>query len=131
MLRAVARGVTLEVASAEELDPVAMAGDALRQVLLNLALNAIEATPQGGAVRVTAEATGDAIAISVEDEGPGIPEELRARLFEPFVSTKAQPSGLGLAISRRLVEDAGGTIEATTRDEGGARFVVALPVARA
>lgn len=130
-LRAVARGVTVEVDEAEELAPARIAGDALRQILLNLALNAIEATPSGGCVHIGARAVEGAIEIVVEDEGPGIPDALRARLFEPFVSTKAQPSGLGLAITQRLVEDAGGTIEASSREPRGARFCVTLPLARA
>jgi signal transduction histidine kinase len=130
-LRAVARGVTVEVAGAEAVPPASIAGDALRQVLLNLALNAIEATPGGGVVRIAAGECEAGVEIVVEDEGPGIPDELRARLFDPFVSTKAQPSGLGLAITRRLVEDVGGAIEAESREPRGARFRVTLPLARA
>jgi signal transduction histidine kinase len=129
-LRAVARGVTVAVESAEAIAPAAIAGDALRQVLLNLALNAIEATPRGGSVRIAAREGDDGVEIVVEDEGPGIPDELLTRLFEPFVSTKAQPSGLGLAITQRLVEDVGGAITASSRETGGARFCVTLPLAR-
>jgi signal transduction histidine kinase len=130
-LRAVARGVTVEVEGAESIAPAAIAGDALRQILLNLALNAIEATPRGGYVRLTASECVDGVEILVEDEGPGIPPELEGRLFEPFVSTKTQPSGLGLAITQRLVEDVGGSITASNREAGGARFRVTLPLARA
>jgi signal transduction histidine kinase len=129
-LRAVARGVTVEVESAEAIAPAAIAGDALRQVLLNLALNAIEATPRGGSVRIAAREGEGGVEIVVEDEGPGIPDELLTRLFAPFVSTKAQPSGLGLAITQRLVEDVGGAITASSRETGGARFCVTLPLAR-
>jgi two-component system sensor histidine kinase HydH len=129
-LRAVARGVTVEVESPESIAPAAIAGDALRQILLNLALNAIEATPRGGGVRIAARECADGIEIVVEDEGPGIPNELLTHLFEPFVSTKLQPSGLGLAITRRLVEDVGGAITASSRETGGARFCVTLPLAR-
>jgi signal transduction histidine kinase len=129
-LRAVVRRVRVEVDVAGSLAPARIAGDALRQILLNLALNAIEATPEGGGVRISALERGDAIEIALEDEGPGVPEALRARVFEPFFSTKAQPGGLGLAITRRLVEDAGGTIEVESRTPTGSRFRVTLPAAR-
>jgi signal transduction histidine kinase len=88
-----------------------MSPDALRQVLLNLALNAIEASEPGATVRLLAAPCESGVAIAVEDEGPGVPEPLRARLFEPFFSTKSRAGGLGLAITRRLVEEAGGAIE--------------------
>jgi signal transduction histidine kinase len=109
---------------------VRIAGDSLRQILLNLALNAIEAAPEGGHVRIAAAQQGDGVEIALEDDGPGVPEALRARVFEPFFSTKAKPGGLGLAITRRLVEDAGGSIEVEDRAPTGSRFRVRLPVAR-
>ena len=128
-LRAVDRRIRVEVELAELLAPVRIAGDALRQVLLNLALNAIEATPEGGAIRLTACERGGGIEIACEDEGPGVPEALHVRLFEPFFSTKSQPGGLGLAITRRLVEDAGGRVEVERREPLGSRFRVTLPLA--
>jgi len=129
-LRAVDRGVAIEVDLPPALAPVRIAGDALRQILLNLALNAIEATPEGAAVRIRAAEQGDEIVIEVDDEGPGVPEAVRARLFEPFFSTKSRSGGLGLAITRRLVEDAGGAIEVAGRAPTGTRFRVTLPLAR-
>jgi signal transduction histidine kinase len=129
-LRAVVRGVRVEAELAGSLAPARIAGDALRQILLNLALNAIEATPEGGSVRISARERADAVEIALEDEGAGVPEPLRTRVFEPFFSTKSQPGGLGLAITRRLVEDAGGTIEVQSRAPTGSRFCVRLPVAR-
>lgn len=130
-LRAVARGVRVEVDVAEALTPARIAGDSLRQVLLNLALNAVEATPEGGRVRISAAERDGALELALDDDGPGVPEALRARVFEPFFSTKSRPGGLGLAITRRLVEDAGGAIEVESREPGGARFRVTLPLARA
>jgi signal transduction histidine kinase len=73
---------------------------------------------------------GDRVELALEDDGPGVPEALRARLFEPFFSTKARAGGLGLAITRRLVEDAGGTLELEARAPTGSRFAVRLPLAR-
>jgi signal transduction histidine kinase len=129
-LRAVVRRVRVEVELASPLSPARIAGDALRQILLNLALNAIEAAPEGGQVRIAAAERGGSVEIALEDDGPGVPEVLRARVFEPFFSTKSQPGGLGLAITRRLVEDAGGRIEVQSRAPTGSRFCVTLPIAR-
>jgi signal transduction histidine kinase len=130
-LRAAGRGLTIELCSDEELPPARIAPDALRQVLLNLTLNAIEASERGSCIRLVATASGDTVSIAVEDEGPGIPEPLRARLFEPFFSTKSRPGGLGLAITRKLVEEAGGSIEIEDREPRGTRFRVTLPLAQA
>jgi signal transduction histidine kinase len=130
-LRAAGRGLTIELSFDEDLPPARIAPDALRQVLLNLTLNAIEASERGACVRLVATASEGAVSIAVEDEGPGIPEPLRARLFEPFFSTKSRPGGLGLAITRRLVEEAGGVIEIEDREPRGTRFRVTLPLAQA
>lgn len=126
--RASERGLHLAVELAPALPPPAIGGDALRQVLLNLALNAIESTPIGGDVRLAARALGPALELSVEDRGPGVPPALRRRVFEPWFSTRNErPGGLGLSIARRLVEDAGGTIAIGDRPEGGARVRVRVP----
>jgi signal transduction histidine kinase len=127
--RAAARGVRLEAHAAAGLPAAAIAPDALRQVLLNLAVNAIEATPADGDVRLSARALGRALELRVEDRGPGVPAELRRRIFEPFFSTRRErPGGLGLAISRRIVEEAGGTLVAGARPGGGSCFRVRLPL---
>jgi signal transduction histidine kinase len=126
--RAAERGGRLEIEAGRELPDVRIGSDALRQVVLNLILNAIDATPSGGRVRLRAHASRSHVVIVVEDEGPGIPPELVSRIFEPFVSTKeTQPGGLGLAITRRIVEEANGTIEVAERPEGGSAFTVRLP----
>jgi signal transduction histidine kinase len=130
-LRAAGRNISVEVALAEDVPPARIAPDALRQVLLNLALNAIEASDAGGKVRLLASAGAAGVTIAVEDDGPGVPEALRGRLFEPFFSTKARAGGLGLAITRRLVEEAGGSIALADVTPHGSRFEVTLPLARA
>jgi two-component system, NtrC family, sensor histidine kinase HydH len=123
------RGVRLEV------EPVrfgmAVRGDEerLRQVLLNLALNALEATPTDGQVRFSASTQGDEVEVYVDDSGPGIPAHVQARLFEPFFTTKASGSGLGLSIVHAIVTQHGGTIEVGDGPLGGARFTVRLPAA--
>ena len=99
----------------------------LQQAIVNLVLNAVQATPAGGVVRLAAgaEPTGR-VWFSVEDSGPGIPEEMRARIFEPFFTTKPMGSGLGLPLVHRIVEEHEGTIAIDRAEAGGARFLVRL-----
>jgi signal transduction histidine kinase len=104
----------------------------VQQVLLNLLLNALDALPQGGAVRVEIRPSTPqepAVAVRVRDTGPGIAPRIRERLFEPFVSSKETGLGLGLSISRRLVEAHGGTIFGENAPGGGALFAFTLPAA--
>ena len=100
-------------------------------MVLNLAKNAVEASPSGGRVRVSARCEGDALVIEVADSGPGIAPEALARMFEPFFSLKmnGKGTGLGLVISRDLVEKQGGTILVSNRPKGGALFAVRIPLA--
>ncbi len=132
--RASERGARITVELGPELPAVAIAGDALRQVLLNLALNALEANAPGGDVRLSAlriDAAGAgaaAVELSVEDRGPGVPPALRSRVFEPWFSSDGErPGGLGLAIARNFVEAAHGSIAIEDRPGGGARIRVRIP----
>ncbi len=113
----------------------AVAGDEerLRQVVMNLALNAIDSAGRGGRVRMACRLEApDAreVAIYVDDSGPGVPLELRDRIFEPFFTTKARGSGLGLSIVHSIVSQHRGTITIEDAPDGGARFVLRLPRAR-
>jgi signal transduction histidine kinase len=100
-------------------------------VVLNLVLNALDATPRGGRVRLALRAAGGEAELRVEDEGPGVAPELRERVFEPFFSTKPDaPGGLGLAISRRIAEEAGGALRLEDAPGGGSCFALRLPLAR-
>ena len=114
----------------------------LRQLLLNLVLNAMDAQPQGGAVLISVSAaavddSGDAgssngphtswITLTVADQGPGIPAGAAERIFDPYFSTKDTGLGMGLAICRRIVEDHGGEIGVENSAAGGADFRVRLP----
>lgn len=101
----------------------------LTQVLVNLVRNALHATTPEQRIRVTAAARGDEVVFAVEDDGPGVPAEVRERLFQPFASTKgAAGLGLGLYMARLIVVSHRGRIELVDRP-GGARFEVALPAA--
>jgi signal transduction histidine kinase len=126
--RAADLGVGLELAGADPQLRVALSGDALRQVVLNLVLNALDVTPRGGRVRLRLAGAEDGAELRVEDDGPGIPEALRERVFEAFFSSKPDaPGGLGLAITRRIVEEAGGTVAALAGESAGGCFRVILP----
>ena len=111
-----------------DLPPVMGEETRLQQAFTNLLLNALQATPSGGVVRVEAEAQGAFVKVAIEDTGPGIPEALRRRIFEPFFTTKASGSGLGLPLVHTIVDQHGGTIEIARGPEGGARVVVSLPL---
>ncbi len=102
----------------------------LQQVFMNLLLNAADAMSGGGVItmRTVCDRTQQNLRVEIEDEGPGIAQDLRETLFEPFVSTKAKGVGLGLAVSKRLVEEHGGIISAENRPGRGARFTVVLPL---
>lgn len=111
---------------------VALGPNRLTQVILNLVLNAagaLENTP--GTVRLRAKREGDVAHIEIEDTGPGVPPSMRERIFEPFVTTKevGKGTGLGLSVCRGIVASAKGTISVDPSYEGGARFVVELPIA--
>lgn len=102
-------------------------GARLRQALLNLALNAAEATPGGGEIVLRAARFGGRLHLAVVDDGPGIPAEVRARLGEPFFTTKEKGSGLGLSIVRRVAESHGGRLMVDSRPGGGSTFTLELP----
>jgi signal transduction histidine kinase len=126
-----AAGCTLELYVGSAL-PAALFDEAqLRQALLNLLRNAREAMPGGGPIAVRVAAEGMSVVIDVEDRGGGIPEEIRARVFDPFFSTKGEGTGLGLAITRHIVEAHGGAVTCERREGGGTRFRIALPIAPA
>lgn len=100
----------------------------LKQALLNLLLNAQEAMPDGGVIELAARPEGtDRARIEVRDNGPGIPEDRRGRIFEAYFSTKKAGSGLGLAMARQIVRQHGGDIRAESNSPGGACFVMVLP----
>lgn len=103
--------------------------DRLRQVLVNLLLNAAQALTAGGQIRITLAKQGDYARLLVDDNGPGIADEQKDRVFDPFYSTKekGKGTGLGLAICRKLIEEHGGQIAALDSPLGGARFEISLP----
>lgn len=101
--------------------------DRLCQVLLNLGKNAIQAMPDGGTLKITAAADGKKAIIKVIDNGHGVSREELPRIFEPFFTSKARGSGLGLALCRKIVEDHGGSIEVQSTVGQGTTVVITIP----
>jgi PAS domain S-box-containing protein len=122
--------ITLDTAGAPPVVPIP--GAIVRQTLFNLVQNAVDASPAGGSVAVRAWAEGPMLRLSVSDEGPGVPEELRERVFEPFFSTKSNlrtgGMGIGLSIVRRSIEALGGRVWITADGAAGATFQVEIPL---
>ncbi len=121
--------VQLEVAGA--CAPLHADRTLLTQALLNLALNAVQATANGGTVRLCARsfalAGGDRVVFAIEDRGIGLPAEVRTRLFTPFFTTKANGTGLGLSSCRRIAAELKGALRLYPRGGGGCRALLALP----
>jgi signal transduction histidine kinase len=97
-------------------------------VLLNLLINAIQASPNGGDVVLTARHEGSKVLIQVKDEGCGIRQEVREKIFDPFFTTKESGTGLGLSVAHRIVEQHGGILTAEANPDKGMTFSVALPL---
>ena len=101
--------------------------DYLTQVVLNLVLNAIDATDDQGRIHVAARAEDGWLVLTVEDDGRGISIADRCRLFQPFFTTKAHGTGLGLFVSRQILEDHAGTLSFRSEPGQGSTFIVRLP----
>jgi two-component system NtrC family sensor kinase len=131
LMEPVAKKSRVRLAIAEDAVDVAAMVDPgqIQQVIANLIMNATQAMSEGGRVTLSAGAGETEAFIEVADEGPGVPEEDRERVFEPFYTTKAegQGTGLGLSVSKGIIEAHGGRIELTSAASGGARFKCHLP----
>ena len=118
----------------ENAPPIPLDYDGMHQIALNIVTNAVDAVaPQQGMINVRTQydAAQHAVMLSVTDNGPGVPAEIRERIFQPFYSSKGHGgTGLGLAVARKIVRELGGTIEVLDPPDGGAEFRVQLPAAR-
>ena len=124
-----AQNVQIEIAIPAEIE-APMERSRMERAFVNLIANALEAMPDGGAVRISAELKEGAAVVHVEDNGPGIPPEIRSQLFQPFVSAgKRNGLGLGLALSRQTVLEHGGDMWVESASGRGARFSFRLPAA--
>jgi nitrogen fixation/metabolism regulation signal transduction histidine kinase len=110
--------------------PVRLDATLMRRVLANLTENAVQAAlPARAVIHLGVARTRDRAVLTVADEGPGIPPELRPRVFDPYVTTKETGTGLGLAIAKKIVLQHGGELQVGERPGGGASFTLALPLA--
>ncbi len=123
------KAATLQVDVATDLPRVNAVGGELNQVWANLVDNALDAVGEGGRVTVTAEHDGEAVVVRVVDDGPGIPPEVKGRIFDAFFTTKpvGAGTGLGLDIAQRLVDRHEGSIDVTS-EPGKTEVRVTLPV---
>lgn len=124
-------GVTSRLDIDPDLPEVELDESQLRQAMLNLIRNAREAMPKGGEITVGVARAGGSVEIRVDDTGAGVPEELIASIFDPFFTTKQRGTGLGLAVTREIVEAHHGSIHCERRAEGGTRFRIVLPAVSA
>ncbi|MCK6449063.1 MAG: PAS domain S-box protein [Planctomycetes bacterium] len=99
----------------------------LEEVITNLLRNALEAQPNGGRIEITLERAPRSARVLIDDNGPGIAESVRGTLFQPFVTTKQQGTGLGLPFCKKVIEQHGGSIAAGSSPLGGARFSIEMP----
>ena len=122
-------GITLSVKIEKDEELGGSAVSAVRVALSNLLLNALQATPEGGAITITQKIENSVMVILLQDSGPGVPDELQQRIWEPFFTTKQRGTGLGLAIVRKRMQEAGGTARLASRVNGeGAKFELRVPL---
>jgi two-component system sensor histidine kinase HydH len=120
-------GVAIDVIPPSSAVIASMDPELTQLALWNVLRNAAQASPKGTAVRVLVESRGDLVALIVDDGGPGFPKEKVERILEPFHTTRATGTGIGLAVVRRIVEACRGTIEIGRNPEGGGRFAMVFP----
>jgi signal transduction histidine kinase len=127
------RSIALDVSIQGQPLEVAASAEVANDILSNLVLNALEATSRGGHVHVSLGVQDGHCAVSVEDDGAGIPPALKEKILEPFFTTKARGTGLGLAIVSRRLDEIGGTlkVDSPIEEERGSRFRALLPLAAA
>lgn len=122
------KGVQIRTQFAVSLPEIQLDRNALRQAILNLLVNAREAMPKGGELILRTKKEGNFVELELTDTGEGMSEEVLARCFDVYFSTKRGGTGLGLPTTKRIVEDHGGEIEVQSELGRGTRFVIRLPV---
>jgi signal transduction histidine kinase len=123
-----ARNIRVSTGFSSKLPAIFAVNSQLEQVFLNLFLNSYDAMLEGGELRVTARPVKDMVEILISDTGPGVPEDMRTKIFEPFVSTKQGGTGLGLSVSYGIVSAHGGSLDLVSDRGPGACFRVTLPI---
>ncbi|MBI4468395.1 MAG: HAMP domain-containing protein [Acidobacteria bacterium] len=126
--QATERGINIDIKGADAVPPIQADADRLRICLSNLMINALQAITGHGHLEIGLAREGEFLRIAVSDDGPGIPEADLERVFEPYYSTKETGIGLGLAVTRKIVQDHGGRIRAANVDGHGICFTIMLPI---
>jgi signal transduction histidine kinase len=121
-------GYTVEKHYDHNIPEITADSDMLYQAFLNILINAMQAMPEGGKIRVAIQSTDNTVKIFFEDEGEGIPQDLMGKIWDPFFTTKAKGTGLGLGIVKNIIESHSGSVQIRTRPGAGARVKVELPV---
>ncbi|MGE5486967.1 MAG: ATP-binding protein [bacterium] len=121
-------GVSIRKSAPASLPPVELDPEQMKQVILNLAINAIEAMPRGGTLEFGISRTGAGVELWVRDDGLGIPADDLDRIFDPFFTTKEHGTGLGLSVAHQIVTQHGGEMEARRNPGSGMSFRVVLPL---
>jgi signal transduction histidine kinase len=124
------KDVAFEAVLSEPLPPVEIDKDQIQQCLINLAINAIEATDPGGKIRFTSRPVPEkqVVEITVSDTGGGIPEQALDRIFDPFFTSKESGTGLGLAITHGIIEQHDGSLDVESKEGEGTTFRIQLPL---
>lgn len=131
-MRLLELGCTLQGIKVElDLDrstPLGVGGmEQVRQCLINLVKNSMEAMPDGGSINISTGISDDYVWLEVRDDGPGIPNEMRAHVFDPFYSSKVNGNGLGLPLVKKIMEEFGGDVELASREGNGTSVALLLP----
>jgi len=121
--------VLIEREAAPDALPVRIDADLVKQAVLNIVLNGVQAMPNGGTLRLTVKREGDGALISVRDQGAGIPDNIRDKIFNLYFTTKSGGSGIGLAMAYRVVQLHHGSVEFSTIIDHGTTFYLRFPLA--
>ncbi len=125
---AASRGVAVRFDASPSLPEVAIDPDRMRQVILNLCLNALEAMPDGGELSLSLQPDAEALRLEIRDSGMGIAPDALPHIFDPYFTTKGQGTGLGLATVHKIIEAHGGSISVASEPGQGAAFRILLPL---
>ncbi len=131
--RFLSHNIKIELQREKTLPEIIADPEQIKEVFVNIVINACEAMKDGGVIKVIEEEKshnelGHFVLIKIVDTGSGVPESIREKIFEPFFSAKAEGAGLGLSISRRIINEHGGTLILESNGNNGATFVVCLPI---
>jgi two-component system sensor histidine kinase HydH len=121
-------GYTIEKHYDESLPEITADADMLYQAFLNILINAMQAMPGGGVIHVDIHSDDHSVTVVIEDEGEGIPEEILEKIWDPFFTTKAKGTGLGLVIVKNIIESHEGSVSIANKPDVGSRVTIALPV---